>query len=113
MMEDDLMQGDGEREPSEHAVGRYVGLLVFLAGIAMLVLAFALAYQAFADPERIIPLRALGTVPPPTAVSVYGPAILRLLLLFVMGYIGSLIAARGAQLFFSARMERRRVAPRD
>jgi hypothetical protein len=93
------------REPTEHAIGRLVGIFVFLAGIVMLVLAFILAYRAFHDPNLIITLDELRNVPSPNPTATYVAALLRLLLLFVMGYLGSLIAARGANLFFSARKE--------
>lgn len=100
-------------EPSEQVAGRFIGMVVFLAGIVMLVLAFILAYQAFHDPELIIPLGELHKTPPSSPAAVYAPTALRLILLFAMGYIGSLIAARGAQMFFSARKEVRRAAPGD
>jgi len=94
-----------EREPSEQIAGRFVGMLVFLAGIAMLIFAFVLTFRAFNNPNLIVPMAALQRIPPPSPAAVYLPALLRLILLFAMGYIGSLIAARGAQLFFSARRE--------
>jgi hypothetical protein len=102
-----------DREPSEHIAGRVLGILVFLAGIVMLVIAFMLAFQAFHDPNKIISLDQLRATPPPTPTIVYLQAFLRLILLFVMGYLGSLIAARGAQLFFTARRESNRAAAGD
>lgn len=95
------------REPSEQIAGRLVGILVFLGGIAILVFAFVLAYKAFHNPELIVPMSALRTTPPPSPASVYVPAVLRLILLFAIGYFGSLIAAQGAQFFLSARREER------
>ncbi len=103
----DTVTGRHDREPGEHIAGRFIGILVFLGGIAMLVLAFVLAYQAFHDPKVIIPAAALNAKPAANPTVVYLTMGLRLVLLFVMGYIGSLIAARGAQLFFSARRELR------
>ncbi len=99
-----------EREPSEHTLGRILGILVFLAGIIMLVVAFMLAFQAFHDPNKIISLEQLRAMPPANPTLVYLQAFLRLVLLFVMGYLGSLIAARGAHLFFSAKREPGRAA---
>ena len=95
------------REPSEQVAGRVVGILVFLGGIAILVFAFVLAYKAFHNPELIVPLSVLRQNPPPSPASVYVPAALRLVLLFGIGYFGSLIAAQGAQFFLSARREER------
>jgi len=102
------------REPPIQIAGRFLGVVVFLVGIAMLGLAFSLAYQAFKNPEMLIATRALQQVPPPSPLeAVYLPLALKLLLLFVMGYIGSLVAGRGAHLFFSAKREVRRATPVD
>jgi len=92
----------GSREPSEQIAGRFVGIVVFLAGIILLVLTFVLAYQAFHNPEVLLPVRDIQRMPP---TYLYARSILLLVLLFVMGYVASLIAARGAQLFFTARKE--------
>ena len=102
-----------EREPSEQIAGRFVGMVVFLAGIAILVVTFALAYQAFQNPNTIISTRDFtGPVTTsPTVPLIH--VVLRFLLLIAMGYLGSLIAGRGAQFFFSARKEVRRVSPGD
>ena len=99
-----------EREPAEHIAGRVLGIGVFLAGIAMLIIAFVLAFQAFHDPDKIIPLGQLDVKPAPNPTKTYLIMFLRLLLLFIMGYLGSLIAARGAHLFFTARREPQRAA---
>ncbi|HEY3376687.1 MAG TPA: hypothetical protein VGL77_04250 [Armatimonadota bacterium] len=101
------------REPSEQVAGRFVGIVVFLAGIILLVLTFVLAYQAFHNPELLLPMHVMQT---PTTVPpnfFYARAGLLLILLFVMGYVASLIAARGAQLFFTARKEVRSVVTSD
>jgi len=103
-----------DREPSEQVAGRFVGLVVFLVGIAILILTFALTYQAFQNTDTILPLKEItgpGTSPPTTTIVVR--VVLRFLLLIAMGYIGSLIAARGAQFFFSARREVRRATAGD
>ena len=101
------------REPAEQIAGRIIGMVVFLAGIVMLVFVFIIAYQAFQNPGTFIPQASLQQTPPPPPAQVYLPAILRLILLFAMGYLGSLIAARGAQLFYSAKQEVRRVSAGD
>lgn len=99
---------DETREPSEQIAGRFVGITVFLAGIILLVLTFVLAYQAFHNPDFLLPMRVIQQTPPPPAMYLYARSALLLLLLMVMGYVASLIAARGAQLFFTARREVRR-----
>lgn len=95
----------GYREPSEHIAGRIVGIIVFIGGISFLVFAFALTYKAFQNPNLIVPLEELRRTPPPSPSAIYVPVVLKMVLLFAMGYLASLIAARGAQLFFSARRE--------
>jgi len=101
------------REPAIQTAGRFLGVVVFLVGIGMLAMAFVLAFKAFSHPDLLISIAALKQVPPPPPALVYVPTILKLLLLFVMGYIGSLIAARGAQFFFSAKREGRRAITGD
>lgn len=97
-----------DNEPSEQIAGRFVGIAVFLAGIILLVLTFVLAYQAFHNPDLLLPMRDLQRTPPTPTSYFYARAGLLLVLLFAMGYVASLIAARGAQLFFTARKEVRR-----
>lgn len=100
------------REPPIQIAGRFLAVVVFLVGIAMLSLAFSLAYRAFNNPDMLIPPKALSSLPPTSLVEVCIPTILKLILLFAMGYIGSLVASRGAHLFFSAKRGVRR-APAD
>ncbi len=97
-----------DREPSAQVAGRFVGLVVFLIGIAILVLTFSLTYQAFQNTDTIISAKEITG----RAITNWTPIVirvgLRFLLLIAMAYIGSLIAARGAQFFFSSRKEARR-----
>ena len=86
-----------ESEPSEQIAGRFVGLVVFLLGVAILILTFALTYQLFQHPDAIITTQDISGHP----ISNWTPMILRVvmrfLLLIAMGYLGSLIAACGAR----------------
>lgn len=100
-------------DPSEVVAGRFVGMAVFLLGIGLLILAFVVTYQAFHNPDLIIPRQLLKATTAASTTGLYIVIALKLVLLFAMGYIGSLIAARGAQLFFSARKEARRAATSD
>jgi hypothetical protein len=102
-----------EREPSEQTAGRFVGMAVFLAGIVMMALAFFIAYKGFANPEIIVPRAYLTGERAVRPEAIYLPVVLKLLLLFVMGYVASQIASRGAQMFFSAKRERSRGNTRD
>jgi hypothetical protein len=79
----------------------------------MLVISFMLAFQAFHDPKIIIPDQYITGTRQTVPTIVYLQALLRLILLFIMGYLGSLIAARGAHLFFTARRETNRAPAGD
>lgn len=75
--------------------GRGLGMLVFLAGIGALVFAFVMSYRMFTSPV------AIGD----SANSAAGASaaiialITRVALLFVMVLVGSLVAARGVQMY--------------
>ena len=84
---------------------RLVALLVFLLGIGMLVFVFVSALHLFQSPvPGLEPLQTPGAAPPAAAnigVSLAGFA-RELLLLGVMTLAGSLLASKGAHLYFSA-----------
>ena len=84
---------------------RLVALLVFLLGIGVLVFVFVLALHLFRSPvPGLEPLQIAGAPPPAAAsigVSLAGLA-RELLLLGVMTLAGSLLANKGAHLYFSA-----------
>jgi len=101
------------REPAIQIAGRFLGIVVFLVGIAMLGLSFSLAYRAFNDPDSLISIRDLTSDAATMPAVIYLRIVLKLVLLFAMGYIGSLVAARGAYLFFSAKREVRRAITGD
>lgn len=71
---------------------RVVGMVMFLVGLVLLVLDFAWAYGMFSSLAKVSVAKGLQA----TAVGVFG---LRVLLLFVMGYLASLIATKGIQLY--------------
>ena len=111
-----MIETDNEvivREPPIQVAGRFLGIVVFLIGIFMLGAIFLLAYRAFHNPDLLIPMKLLNTKEPVNPAYVYVPTVLKLILLFVMGYLGSLIAGRGAHMFFSAKREARRAAAGD
>lgn len=92
--------------------GMVVGVITFLVGVGLLLLTFKLAYDLF-------------TVPPSQILAQSGPKgdaidlgksgnnlvtlIIRVLLLIVMGLVGSLIANRGVSMFTHSRTQRHRV----
>jgi len=80
-------------------LGTLVGLLTFAGGVALLLFTFRLALDMFGTP----PAQALNLEKgKPLDVNATGAAaggiIIRILLLLVMAFVGSLIANRGVQL---------------
>lgn len=81
-----------------------LGVIVFLAGVALLAFTFKLAYDMFMVP----PQDALGIKPKqPIDLGMAGQSfvglIVKVLMLIVMGLMGSLIANRGVTLFAGSR----------
>ncbi len=90
--------------PRADLTGRLLALLVFLAGIAILVFVFVTALHLFQSPvPGLEPLQTPGATPPPAAnIGTSLAAFLRqLLLLGVMTLAGSLLANKGAHLYLS------------
>jgi len=94
-------------------LGRVLGIIVFLGGIGVLAFVFVTAYHFFNSP--------LGEIKPPTHAPSAVPAttqlgssalslFIRIALLVVMTIVGSLIAGRGAQMYFASSDN---VHPRD
>ena len=82
--------------------GRIIGAVVFLAGIAILVFVFILAYGFFTAPGGGIQIaQGPGNT---SATNQLGAAATRmffqLALMIIMAIVGSLIAARGIQFYF-------------
>ncbi|HLK58821.1 MAG TPA: hypothetical protein VKU00_19770 [Chthonomonadaceae bacterium] len=87
--------------------GRIVGMLVFLLGVALLIVVFFMAYHLFnAPPNEALGLHITGnpkTDPTATAIGTnFGWMLLRVAYLFLMAIAGSLIAQKGINLYFSA-----------
>ncbi len=100
-------------------LGRILGIIVFLGGIAALALVFTIAHRFFNSPmgEIKAPVQAASTVP---AAAQLGSSALTMLirigLLIVMTIAGSLIAGRGVQMYFAATDSihpREAIAPKD
>jgi hypothetical protein len=84
--------------------GSFIGIVAFLGGVALLLLVFKLAYEMFRTPpatqlgidgSKKLDLNAGIT-------SLFG-VMIRILLLLVMGLVGSWIANRGISLYTQAR----------
>ena len=96
-MSESTLQPQPQPQPHPHSLGgKIAGMLVFLIGVALLLLVFYLAYTFFTGLAHAI------SHPNPTAPSllaVLAKGVVQLGMLFVMGYIGSLIASKGLELF--------------
>jgi len=85
-------------------IGRIVGMLVFLAGVGLLVLVFVMAHGYFTSDSPGSHITASG--PGVSATTRLGESALRMIgrvaLLVVMAIVASLIAARGIQMYFAS-----------
>ena len=86
-----------------------LGVVTFLVGVALLLVTFKLAYDLFSIP----PGSVVATTPDKGAVDLGKSGdnligvVMRVLLLIVMGLMGSLIANRGVSMFTSSRTRHR------
>jgi hypothetical protein len=83
--------GEGARSETDFPA-RMVGMVIFLLGLVLLILVFAWAFGMFSALGRSATRQGLELVD-------VGFAGLRVLLLLVMGYVASLIATKGIQLY--------------
>lgn len=88
--------------------GSVLGIFTFLGGVALLLLTFRMAYDFFAIP----PSEALG-LKGAKELNVVGAGnslvviLVRILLLFVMGFVGSMVANRGIGLYSASLIHER------
>lgn len=84
--------------------GSLLGILVFLGGIALLLLTFKMAYEMFttppADTLRLQPGKPIDLG---SAGTNFVGSLIRIVLLVTMALVGSLIANRGIQLYADSR----------
>ncbi len=81
-------------------LGKALGILTFLGGVALLVITFRLAYDMFmVPPEQALHLEKGKVLDVAVAGQSFGVLLLRVLLLIVMGLMGSLVANRGIKLY--------------
>ena len=91
----------GKKDP----LARTVGILVFLLGVGILVLVFLRSYGLFSATPTSLVLPPSPHSPPATTGNLSGAAltlVAQIGLLFVMTIVGSLVAARGIQLYLVA-----------
>jgi hypothetical protein len=81
-------------------LGSVFGLLVFLGGIALLLLTFRFAFQMFeTSPEKTLQIKPTQAINLAVTGSNLVGVLLRTLLLIVMAFVSSLIANRGISLY--------------
>jgi hypothetical protein len=92
------------RVVSKDILARVVGILAFLAGIALLIFVFLAAYRLFSATSPGVALTQPDSPGAPTVANLTGAALMLLAqvgLLFIMTLVGSLVAARGVQLYLA------------
>lgn len=86
-----------------------VGVITFLVGVGLLLMTFKLAYDLFTLPPSTI-LEPSSKAPDAIDLGKSGnnlaTLVIRVLLLIVMGLMGSLIANRGVSMFTHSRTQR-------
>lgn len=85
---------------------RILGILVFLAGIAMLVYVFKAAHSMFISDTMGISLAPIKASEPGTATAALGESAIRIfvriVLLLLMSVVASLVSSKGISLYFAA-----------
>lgn len=86
------------------AFGSVIGILVFLGGVALLLFTFRLAYDMFTvPPADALGIKAGQEIDGAAVGNRLTTIILRVILLLVMGVMGSLVANRGIALYSQSR----------
>lgn len=97
-----------ELRTRSEVVGVTAGLLIFFAGIGLLVFVFALAFRLFGDPGI---LTAFATSAPAAGAEAAGPPVsgifatmgAKIAYLFIMLLAGSLVSSKGIHLYMASR----------
>lgn len=93
-----------ERSPNSGLAGGLFGILVFLAGVALLLFAFKLAYDMFhVDPSQLFSLKPGKPIDFSEVLPKLLGVVIRVLLLLVMAAVGGMIANRGIRLYADGR----------
>lgn len=94
--------------PHRDVFGTAFGLLVFCGGVALLLITFRAAYELFTvPPESALGIEHGKTLDVAKAGDSAALLILRIILLFVMAFVGSMVANRGISLYADARHHNR------
>jgi len=74
------------------------GITVFLAGVVLLILVFGWTYSLFQSAKQTVSLASARPINAPLPTVLVGIGF-QVALLFVMGYVASLIGSKGLQLY--------------
>ncbi|MEA2554387.1 MAG: hypothetical protein QOJ65_2563 [Fimbriimonadaceae bacterium] len=93
-----------DKRPQTSWTGVSAGIVVFIAGIALLLLTFKLAYDQFlVPPESALHIPVGKPIDIGAAVQTFAGLVIRVLLLFVMAIIAAIIANRGIKMYTDSR----------
>lgn len=85
-------------------LGSILGILVFLGGVGLLGWTFQLAYTFFSvPPTDALGLAGAKALDPAKAGNSVTALLIRILLLFVMAFVGSMVANRGIAMYTACR----------
>ena len=82
------------------SVGRAIGIVIFIVGIVLLAVVFVLAILTFRQLPQIL---ASDQPPPQGILTLLAIAAVRAVFLMVMGYVSSLLASKGLELYSASR----------
>ena len=103
--EQSLMADSAARNRPDY-FGCFIGIAVFFGGLALLLVTFKLAYDMFGvAPETALGIDTKKFVDLNVAGTTFAWIVVRVLLLLVMSFIGSMIANRGIKLYLAGRRQ--------
>jgi flagellar basal body-associated protein FliL len=91
------------QEAPSGSAGRSMGIVIFTVGIALMAVVFVLAILTF---QQLPQLLASDQPPPQGILAVLAIAAARAVFLLVMGYVSSLMASKGLDLYAASRASR-------
>ena len=106
-MQDGSTETGASPTTERSGAGMVLGVVIFLIGVALLLLTFDLAYNMFTvPPSQAVVITDKGALDAAKSGQALVTVLVRVLLLIVMGIVGSLVANRGVHLFTGSRTRR-------
>lgn len=109
-------KGDRPSKIGGSVSGSLLGLFVFLVGVGLLAFTFKLAFEMFsAPPQNALGIQKNQPLDLGQAGQSFIGVLIKILMLVVMGLVGSMIANRGVTLFSGSRAapERKKAVDRE